>query len=111
MPTPFPPQYRLTRASKPKILPRSRQRFLSDGSIAKNQVTNVRRYRWDCSIGGLDQDEMNTLIDFLEANEFTKDVTWTIDGVNLSGEFFGDYEVVIRGKRYDVIFVYIAHKV
>ena len=39
MPTPFPSQFVLTRSSKPRILSRSRQRFLSDGSIAKNQFT------------------------------------------------------------------------
>lgn len=111
MPTPFPTQFILTRKSKPRILPRSRQRFLSDGSIAKNQVTSKLRYSWDCEVGGLTVDEKNTLVDFLVANEFTKDVTWPIDGVNFEGEFFGAIDVVMRGKRFDVIFTYIAHKV
>jgi hypothetical protein len=113
MPTPFPPEFanRLSRESAPEVLPTSRQRFLSGGSVAKNQIDRVYRFRWSCMITGLTQAERNTLMAFIRDHEYTKDITWTIDGVDYIGEFFGKAVPGFQGKRYKVSFTYIAREV
>lgn len=110
MPTAFPSGYYLERVSRLSILPRAKVDFLDDGTPLSQQTTSTTWYRYTCIIGALTQAEKNTIVQFINDNQFTDDVTWTIDGVDLTGRFVGNVDVTMQGARYRLRFDYYAQE-
>lgn len=108
MPTAFPSGFYLERSSRLRIRSKVRVDFMDDGTPLSQQVSNDTWYRYTCLTQPLSQTDKNTLVAFVEDNASTPDVTWTIDGVSLTGRFIGDIDVSMEGAFYRLRFDYYA---
>ena len=81
---------------------------LYDGTPLSQQRSDVEWHTFDVGIGALDLSDYNTLRNFIRDNKFEPEVTWTIDGIDYSGEIQGPVRLSFQGAKYRIAFRYKA---
>lgn len=111
MPTAFPAGFYIERASKTEINLGVLNEQLYDGTPLSQQRSNTEWHSFDCAIGALTKAEYQTIYNFIRDNKMTPDVTWTIDGIDYSGQLRGPVRRSFQGSRYRIAFRYYAQEV
>lgn len=103
----FPSGYNLERETDFDHNTNTKTDIISGGGVRVRIIAETQYESIGCIMKLLTLTQKNVLVAFLKDNR-ANTVTWTIDGIDYTGNFVGGFKVTMTGPLYNVSFTYYA---